>query len=104
MATLAESTTTVTPRVTGSRWLAGLGVDHTFALRSTLVTADVFAERFVGLYPKIDWTAEAGIRHQFNPVIVLDAGIGWRFAGTVRSTSVTVGATYEFATPPFLGR
>jgi hypothetical protein len=51
-------------------------------LRSTLLTADVFAERFIGLYPKIDWTAEAGIRHQLTPVIVVDTGIGWDFAAS----------------------
>ena len=99
----AETLATPKPVTTGGHWFAGLGVDHAFALQSTLVTADVFAERFIGLYQKVDWTAEMGVRHQLTPVIVMDAGAGWHFAGTIRSLSIAIGATYEFATPPWLG-
>ena len=72
-------------------------MDHTFALFSTLVGADVFAERFVGLSPLVDWTAEIGARHQWTPRLVLDAGFARHFAGALPSTSMTFGATYAIA-------
>ena len=88
------------PPSNGNRWFAGVAMDHSFPIRSLLVIADVYAERFVGLYPNADWTAEAGLRYQWTPLLVLDAGAGRHFAGTIRSTQLTVGATYELATPP----
>jgi hypothetical protein len=91
-------------RSSGSRWFAGLALDHSFPLRSTLVIADVFVERFIGLYAVADWTAEAGLRHQLTPLLVLDAGVSRHFAGTIQATSLSVGATYEVATPPLFGR
>ncbi len=103
-ASLPSAAATPEPRSAGNRWFAGAAFDHSFALRSTLLSADVFAERFVGLYANTDWTAEIGLRHQLTPLIVLDAGAGRHFAGTIRSTFVAIGATYELATPPFLGR
>jgi hypothetical protein len=81
----------------GLRWSAGIGVDRTFPLRSMLVSADVFAERFVGLYPSIDWTAEVGVRRQWSPKVVLDLGVARHFAGVTRSTSATIGVTYSIA-------
>jgi hypothetical protein len=85
------------PRNWGQRWFAGAAVDHAFALSSTLVAADLFAEHLVGLYPRIDWTAEIGVRRQWSPQLVLDAGIGRRFAGNLPTTTLTVGATYIVA-------
>jgi hypothetical protein len=101
-----QSIAAATPavRTSGSRWFAGAAVDHSFALRSLLVIGDVYAERFVGLYPNVDWTAEAGVRYQLNPLLVFDAGVGRHFAGTIRSTQFMLGATYELATPPLGGR
>lgn len=103
MPTQPESLATA-PRLDGARWFAGLGADHAFALRSTLIVADVFAEQFVGLYPTINWTAEAGFRRQFTTMMVIDGGVGWRFAGAVRSVSLVLGISYELATPPLIGR
>jgi hypothetical protein len=102
MGVAAPSTPSAAP-THGSRWLAGIGADHAFALRSTLVTADIVAEHFVGLYSSVDWTAEAGIRRQMTPTIMIDAGVASHFAGVVHSTSITVGAAYEIATPPLFG-
>ncbi len=82
----------------GLRWSAGMGVDRTFPLRSMLVAADVFAERFIGLYPSVDWTAEIGLRRQWSPRLVLDLGVARRFVGVTRSSSATVGVTYSIAT------
>jgi hypothetical protein len=79
----------------GTHWLAGLAFDHAFALHSTLLMADIFAERYVGLYSLTDWTAEVGVRRQFTPTLGLDAGVGRHFLGTSPSWIVTFGATYS---------
>jgi hypothetical protein len=54
----------------------------------------VVAERFIGLYDAIDWSAEAGVRHQWSPTIVLDLGYTRHFTGVLRSHAVTAGITY----------
>jgi hypothetical protein len=84
----------------GLRWSAGLGIDHTLPLEATLISANIFADQFRGLNPTVDWTAEIGVRRQWSPRAVLDVGVGRRFAGGVRSTSVTLGMTYSFAARP----
>jgi hypothetical protein len=81
-------------RAVGSRWMAGIGADHAFALSSTLIGADVIAERFIGLYDRVDWSAEVGVRHQWTPLLVLDVGLARHFSGIVRSNAITLGATY----------
>jgi hypothetical protein len=78
----------------GYRWVSGLGVDHTFPLASTLVSADVVAERFIGLYDTIDWSAELGLRRQWTPTLVVDVGIARHFSGVAMSNAVTAGITY----------
>jgi hypothetical protein len=95
-----DSTPAARTSLTGRHWFAGVGYDHSFALSSTMITADLFAERFVGLYPRPDVSAEAGVRRQVTPVMALDAGGAWHFAGVLRSFSFTFGATYELATHP----
>jgi hypothetical protein len=84
-----------TMRLSGPRFMAGIGVDHAFALSSTLLVADFVVERFVDLYDEPDFTAEVGVRQQLTPQIVLDLGVGRRFGGAIRSTSVTLGVSYE---------
>jgi hypothetical protein len=79
----------------GYRWVSGLAVDRAFPLASTLVSADVVAERFIGLYDSIDWTAELGLRRQLTPMVVFDFGIARRFAGIATSNAVTAGLTYS---------
>lgn len=86
-------------RSVGMRWLAGVGVDHAFALSSTLLTADFIAERFAGLFARTDLSAEIGIRRQFTPQLVLELGVTRHFVGLLRSNAVTVGAGYGIATP-----
>jgi hypothetical protein len=78
----------------GYRWVSGLGVDRAFPLASTLVTADVVAERFIGLYDSIDWSAELGVRRQLTPTVVVDFGVARHFAGVAMSSAITAGITY----------
>jgi hypothetical protein len=77
----------------GRHWVAGVGADHAFALRSTLLMADLFAERYEGLFNATDWTAEVGLRHQLSPQVAIDAALGRRFRGVTRGWTVTLGAT-----------
>ena len=79
-----------------SRWMAGLAVDRTFPLRSTLVTADLFVEQPLDDDAELRWTAEAGLRRQVSPVLAFDAGIGRSFAGDDQGWFVTFGSAYAF--------
>ena len=72
-------------------------MDHAFGLSSTLVGVDVVAERFIGLYSLTDWTAEIGVRHQWSPQFVVDAGVSRKYSGVLQSTAVTVGGVYAFS-------
>ena len=89
-----------TGKLSGPRFMAGIGIDHAIALSSTLLLADFVVERFVDLYDKHDYTAEVGIRQQLTPQFVLDIGVGRRFGGTIGSTSVTLGVAYELPVGP----
>ena len=84
-------------RSVGMRWLAGAGIDHAFALSSTLVTGDFIAERFAGLFARTDLSAEIGIRRQFTPQLVLELGVTRHFVGLLRSNALTIGAGYGIA-------
>jgi hypothetical protein len=79
----------------GSRWMSGVGLDHAFALASTLLSADVVAERYIGLLPFTDWTGEIGVRHQWSPQVVLDVGVARHFTGALRANSATIGLSYD---------
>ena len=96
---LVVDSAVTTSRTNGGRWFGGAAIDHSFPLQSTLVFADVFAERFVGLYPMIDWTTELGVRHQLTPIVVINASVARRFAGAITSTSISGGASFEIGTP-----
>ena len=86
-------------RGVGMRWMAGLGADRVFPLASVLVTSDVVAERFAGLFARTDVSADVGVRWQWSPVVVLDAGVTRHFVGLLRANALTVGATYGMALP-----
>jgi hypothetical protein len=77
--------------------MAALGIDHAWPLISTLAVADIVIDRFDGLYPLDDWTAELGLRRQVAPQLVFDFGVSRRFAGTTQSTSLTVGLSYSMS-------
>ena len=81
--------------LSGPRYMAGLGVDHAFALSSTLLIADVVFERYVDLYDVDNVIAELGLRHQLTPQIVADIGVSQSIAGQVRSTSITFGLSFD---------
>ncbi|MEO8334840.1 MAG: hypothetical protein ABI664_07700 [bacterium] len=86
-------------RSVGMRWLAAAGIDHAFALSSTLLTADFVAERFAGLFARTDLSAELGVRRQVTPQLVLEIGVTRHFVGLFRANSVSFGAGYGVPTP-----
>lgn len=76
-----------------SRWLAGASIDRTFALRSTLITGEVFARKpFAD--SDIEWNAGVGARYQLSPRWVLDGGGGRRLTGDDRAWYLTVGSAF----------
>jgi hypothetical protein len=85
---------------TGVHWLAGIGADHAFPLRSILIVGDIFTERYEGIGRPTDWTAELGGRTQVSPRLVADLGIGNHFRGLSRSWFLTFGTTVNFALRP----
>lgn len=103
VASLAMARAPGTSRSRGSRWLVGIGADRTWPVRSLLISGNVYAERFIGLYPLTDWTAEVGTRHQVRPWLVVDAGVARRFAGTVQSSAAAIALTYVIPTRRFFG-
>jgi hypothetical protein len=86
-----------------SHWLVGAGFDKPFPLASTLLVADVFAEKFEGIGRKTDMTAEIGARRQIRPQVVLVGALGRHFRGAGFSTFITLGATISTAWQPFRG-
>jgi len=88
---------------THRHWLLGAGIDKPFPLASTLVVADLFAEKFEGIGRKTDVTAEIGARHQMRPQVVLFGALGRHFRGAGFSTFITLGMTLTHAFQPGRG-
>jgi hypothetical protein len=80
-------------------WLIGIAADKTLPLRSIVLVADVFVERFEGLGRPPDWTAEFGVRRQVSTRLVFDAAVGRHYSGTEPSTFLTFGTSFS---QPFL--
>ena len=85
---------------THSHWLLGLAYDKALALSSTLIVADLFAEKFEGIGRKTDMTAEIGLRHQLKPQLVVSGALGRHFRGAGFSTFITLGVTLDRALQP----
>ena len=78
---------------THEHWFLGIAYDKTFALSSTLIVVDLFAEKFEGIGRKTDMTAEVGFRRQIRPQAVVSGAFGRHFRGAGFSTFVTAGLT-----------
>lgn len=79
--------------VTKGRWVAGAGIDKSFALISTLIAADVVGEKYEGIGRPMDWSGELGVRKQFTQFLVLDIAAGRRFTGISPAWFATAGST-----------
>lgn len=82
-----------------SRWLGGIAIDHTFPLRSTLITAEVFAQGDLADASEVKWNTTIGTRYQLSPRWALDGGIGRRLTGPDQAWSITFGGAYAFGLP-----
>jgi len=96
---LAAAAPTAT-KLRGTHLVVGAGADHALAFSSILLMADVFGERYVGLFDRWDWTAELGARHQLSPSWTIDASAGRRFAGVALAWVLTTGLTRTTPFPP----
>ena len=96
---LAATAATAAPGATRThdRWLFGMAVDKSLPLRSTLLMADFFGQKYRSIGRPVDWTGEVGIRTQLSRSIVLDAAIGRLFTGESRATFLTFGTTLSRA-------
>jgi hypothetical protein len=79
-----------------SRWLAGLAVDRTLPIQSTLLTAEVFAREPLRREEDVEWTAGAGLRYQLSPRFALDGGVGRSLTGDDQAWFATFGLAYAF--------
>jgi hypothetical protein len=82
-----------------SRWMVGGAVDKTFPLRSSLVSAELFARQPLIPEEDVELTVGIGARHQFTTAVALDAGIGRRLNGEAAGWYVTFGSAYAFGLP-----
>ena len=80
--------------ITRYRWNAGAGIDKAFPIRSILIAADVFVDKYNGIDRDADWVAEGGVRKQVNQLLVADAAFGRRFTGISKAWFVTAGTTF----------
>jgi hypothetical protein len=78
------------------RWSLSAAVDQTLLRRSLMVVAEVLTERPVAGAP-IEVNLSAGVRWQWQPALVLDAGVTRRIASNGPDVGLTIGLTHAFA-------
>lgn len=86
-----------------TRWMAGVAVDHTFALRSLLVGADLTARESLLDDGEVEWRAGIGVRQQVSPRLAMDAGLFRRLSAGAPGWGLTLGGAYAFAPPRMRG-
>ena len=82
---------------THASWTTGLAIDRSFPLRSLMIIADVYRQKYEGIGRPADWTAEIGARKQINRALVIDGGFGRLFTGESRAWFVMFGTTFTRA-------
>ena len=78
--------------------MGGLAVDHTFPLRSLLLTAEVVARQPLAEDEDVAWDTAAGARYQLSPRLALDGGAGYRLTGD-QGWFATFGAAVSVGLP-----
>jgi hypothetical protein len=79
-----------------SRWLAGISMDRTFPLASTLIGVELVAEKSTVEDADVSWSTALGVRRQLSPAFNVDAGIGRQLSGE-RGWFFTFGVAKAFA-------
>jgi hypothetical protein len=78
------------------RWWYGAAVDRTLFRQSLLFIAEIYARRAAYAVP-VELNAGVGLRWQWQPTVVLDAGVTRRLRATGPDYAFTVGLTRAFA-------
>ena len=79
-----------------NRWAASLAVDRTLFRSSMLLVGEVAASQSIEDAPTAV-SASLGVRWQWTPTLVLDAGIGRRLSDTGPDIALTIGLSHAFA-------
>ena len=82
-----------------SRWIAGAAVDRTLALRSLLMTAELYARKPLDITEELEWNTGVGVRYQLSPRWAMDGGIGRALTGDSQAWYLTAGGAYAFGLP-----
>jgi hypothetical protein len=82
-----------------SRWLAGVAVDRTLALRGVLLAAELFARAPLVEGQPLEWNAGVGTRWQADVRWAMDAGLGRHLTGDDRGWYLTLGGAYALGWP-----
>jgi hypothetical protein len=82
-----------------SRWIGGAAVDHAIALKSLLLTAEVYARKPLDVTESVEWNSGVGVRYQLDPRWALDAGVGRAINGPSQPWYLTAGGAYAFGLP-----
>lgn len=78
------------------RWGLSAGVDHSFLRQSLLVIGEILAQRPTGEVP-VEASLSAGVRWQWQPTLVLDAGLTRRLSSNGPDIGLTIGLSHAFA-------
>lgn len=79
------------------RWLGGVALDKTIAVRSLLFGVETFARLPLSRTEDIEWNSAAGLRYQVDPRWVCDFGAGRRYTGSNPGWFLTLGSSYALA-------
>ncbi len=77
------------------RWMAGLSMDRSFPLQSTLIAIETVAEQGMLASDEVRWRSGVGVRHQFSPRVVIDMGVARQLNGRDPHWSFTFGSAVE---------
>lgn len=83
------------------RWLAGLSADRALVFRALLLSAEVVVKRPTVPLHQTVWESAAGLRYQFDPRVVLDAGVSRHLTGDDRAWSLTACVAWSGGVWPF---
>jgi len=84
------------PVDTSPRWLLSAAIDQSFIRQSLLAVAEVVTRRTVRGAP-VEVNASAGLRWQWTPLLVIDAGISRRLSSRGPDFGATIGVSRVFA-------
>jgi hypothetical protein len=82
-----------------SRWITGVAVDRAIALKSLLLSAEVYARQPLETAEPVEWNTGIGARYQLAPRWVMDVGLGRSLSVNTHTWFLTAGGAYAFGIP-----